>query len=294
MWTWVAEVGLVNTPVGCQTLPVFDIPADSDYTDKISIILPRQPLATNFVTNQRQPGFGILDGAAYASIRECRHNGFDFFATNTSVTEVYAMWDGIIVGIGDSSEQSSRPRPYLWGAASSNEFNVVIRTGGHYILYGHLQSVEDFYLGQRVNAGTKIGAVANQGNNTHLHIQISFFNVNDAQNLLHTRFGAIKAQGIQNPSHVVDFMRFLPTDYRGTLTSVILSAPVPCSNSDSGSPTATYHRYDNALLPETISSSTIIYSYEVNSDVELKCFNVFSGSISNSCNPAAPPTLPSQ
>lgn len=251
----------------------------------------------NFITNRRQRGFSILDSGAYSSIRECRHNGFDLFAPTPSAAaniDVYTMWTGIVVGIGDPNE-TNRPRPYNWGAATGSQFNLVIRTGGHYVLYGHLQSVEDFYLGQSVTAGTKIGTLANQADNTHLHVQISIFTSAEAQQQLNSRYGSIKGTASGSPSRVVDFIRFMPaspTNYRGSLISSTTSTAIPCINSTSGAPTAIYNRYDGALLPDTFNpANTIGYNYEVNSNAELKCFNILNSNLpTDSCTPFGPPS----
>ena len=187
--SWVADKNPENTSVnisqlqgsGCASFLV-------DLTRKF--VISPYSIGGNVLTNLSialfstglHRGFGIRNANDYSSIPFCRHPGFDFPVSANTVVQSIA--DGVVVGMGDPREPSRKP--FQWGANAgktaeeiviNGEYkahNLVVRTGGHYILYGHLNSIDtSLYLGKLVRIGDRLGDVADEGLNSHLHLRDS-------------------------------------------------------------------------------------------------------------------------
>lgn len=280
--------------VGCASLP--DESTQPDLAPWTSLPLITSPVLPSSLRPSQFRGFGIVDTAAYSSFAKCYHNGFDFNITSgtqgkTGVA-IKSIADGIIVGMGTHFDFIRESRsPAVWGATDSDlpatdnktnsgGLNLVIRTGGHFVLYGHLASIESsLYYGARVKAGDTIGELAsqNQNTNTHLHVEIIAFRsldkVNDA---LYPRFGAVDYLSSTKPSNFIDLMVYVAN--KGSVTS---SVPVSVVGCNAGSPpnfSYTGNNSSGALIPVIPSTVTPIpINYQSNSSISQQCVDFTSG-----------------
>ncbi len=227
--------------------------------------VPQQPIQSNKLATgvPSFQGFGAIDASNYGSITGCRHPGFDFQVAPQS--NVFAMTDGIVVGMGTTLDSKNMLRPGTWGSVTdpkdSNalpEFNLVIRDGAHFILYGHLGSIEpSLYYGKSVRIGDVIGVVVILAANTHLHVEVDAFHI--GQNIdasVRPRFGAIIRSGLnsENPSRITDLMAFVSPANRGS--TVFMTSPTPdCQQVNTSSNT----RYQGAQFANPTASATIVY-----------------------------------
>lgn len=106
------------------------------------------------------------------------HNGVDFFTVSGS--SMYSVGtNGLVVGIGrgqpGEAAYSSTTSTNTWGAAYVNEgdgYNVVVRYGSLYVLYGHLKSIDPkIYVGALISNGTRIGKNGTVST-AHLHAEV--------------------------------------------------------------------------------------------------------------------------
>jgi len=226
-------------------------------------------------------GFGIVDSDDYRTVAKCQHNGFDLVSTQAGVS-VYAVADGIVVGMGDPFEPTKRP--FLWGATQGTwiastglTFNLIIRTGGHFVLYGHLLSIEEaLFVGSRVTAGQIVGRLADQGSNTHLHVQVSaYLSQNPNSNHLRSRIGAIIADGTasENPRWVADFASYLGN--QGTTYSTANASVGNCTFLETPNATYSYTNYSGAGLGSPGNQAT--FWYQSKDAVARQCFDIATG-----------------
>jgi murein DD-endopeptidase MepM/ murein hydrolase activator NlpD len=262
-----------KTGADCSRLPKLVVQPDTNWGDTLTGQVPYNPVGT-FNTGQVPffRGFGMSDAKSYSSITNCQHPGFDFPSTaNMTIRSIYS---GIVVGMGRENEQD---RPAAWGATIGG-YNLVIRSGGHFVLYGHLSRIHgSLYYGKRVTAGEEIGILADQGGDTHLHIQITAFNIQDAADKsLRSYFGSIRRSNLvngedvtTNPTLVTDFIYYVPQSSRG-------DTPTPAVGTNSGCANG------NANYPYSITTNTSLwitpFGYNTRDSVKLGCFD-FSGSV---------------
>jgi len=255
------------TGAGCASLPQLNTPTDSAPWQSV-LGTPTLPLRPSALATSLFRGFGITDAQQYSSIGKCQHPGFDFPAS--ALIPVYAIADGYVVGIGANG---ALDRPAQWGATDGG-FNLVVRTSGHFVLYGHLAAVdESLYYGKQVKAGDILGTLADQQGNTHLHVEVSAFGNNQqvSNDNLRKRFGAIRRGGTQNPTHVIDLMLYVPAAVRG-------GNPIPATAiQNCTQPTATYAytTYNGATLHNGYGDG--VFNYRSKDDVALQCFAMQTG-----------------
>jgi hypothetical protein len=277
--SWIVEkVGtttfVTKTGVDCSRLPTHIILPDSNWGDVLTGQTPFNPV-DNLRTAQIPyfRGFGMSSSQDYPSIASCQHPGFDFPATAN--TTVRAMYGGIVVGMGKSGSQD---RPAAWGATIGG-YNLVIRSGGHFVLYGHLSSIHpSLYYGKRVTAGAEIGTLADQGANTHLHIQVSAFNTQqNADNSLRPHYGAIRrSTGIgipdltRNPILAIDVVYFIPPNLRGNVSNSAMGTNSSCLTGNQD--------YQYTIL-NSATFGVSPFGYNMRDSVKLQCFNLSNGSI---------------
>lgn len=210
----------------CSSLPDLSTQLDTNWTDTLSQAKANTIPVKN-LSSTISRGFGIVDGSVYDSISQCRHPGFDFF--DLAGQPALAIRDGIVVGMGRFEDGVERV-PAKWGATVGG-YNLVIRQGGHFMLYGHLSQIDNaLYIGKRVQAGDIVGIIANQGTNSHIHLEVSAFRTQADANLsLYPRFGAIASGGVSNPYRMVDLIHFVLN--AGTLSSPVTRASL-CKGSN--------------------------------------------------------------
>jgi murein DD-endopeptidase MepM/ murein hydrolase activator NlpD len=150
--------------------------------------------------------FGLKSTTLYPNIVGALHMGVDFFAAAGS--SVYSIADnGIVVGIGrgmfnggpnDPTRYNENNRLQnissgtAWGAAYIEDteatiygykygYNMIVRYGSLYVLYGHLISLDPaMYVGRRVAAGDRLGAIG-VVNTAHLHFEVRNMGGNSVQ-----------------------------------------------------------------------------------------------------------------
>jgi len=260
--TWVSsQVSAISGT--CNALPLLNTQGDTNYSNVLGTSINTLPISTNLGTGPFR-GFGISDPADYSSIPSCRHPGLDFFPVTQAGVSVLSISNGIVVGAGDDRDFGSR-QPANWGATQGG-FNIVVRTGGHFILYGHLQEIDaSLYNGASVSVGSRLGILADRGGDTHIHIEIrSFVIQSESTAALRTRFGAIKYDSTTQAKYVTDVVYFVNPANRGTATSAT-SVPDGCTTPHP------YSIYNNANL------GGVSFGYTSRDDVVLGCFNVTSG-----------------
>lgn len=217
----------VNFTGGCvgNDLPDLSIRPNNDYGDSLTIThLPLRTLA-----NREQIGFAWFNAGQYGSTGGW-HTGFDFFPPPDTTppiqndnVDVLAVAGGIVVGIGEA--ESSAP-PGNWGAAGagSDGYNLIVRTGRYFLLYGHLGEVHpSLHLGARVGAATVLGKLipqlAGADDNTHLHLEVRGFTLDQLNGLeapVRCGFGSVHTDSAEKPRGI-DPMRFV--QQRGLYTS---------------------------------------------------------------------------
>ena len=273
----------VSTRPSLTNLPDFTPQSDNDYSALLSI--KTSPLEVIDTARPNQVGFGIYNAAAYSQFPSNSHPGFDFFSANSGVN-VFAVAGGIVVGIGIAASSA----PGSWGALP---FNVVVRTGGYFLLYGHLESIDlSIYLGARVGPGAVLGKLAYQTvsstdltNNTHLHLEVRTFRPESmnysqlAENTkpLYCEYGKIRPNAQQvttipphpRPGRVIDPMYFVTT--RG------LSTP----------PATVEHERIYTGTTLTLNDQTIQFNYRV-----LEKLNQQSMNLAASTNAPSVPVAP--
>ncbi len=276
---------------GCGSLPNLPtLPDTSLWGSALGTLqLPLQPM---YILTTPFRGFGMGDDMNYPKIAQCRHNGFDFPANAASIP-VYAVIDGIVVGMG-SEHDSAVARPAAWGATKGG-FNLIVRKGGLFVVYGHLASIEDsLYYGKRITAGTLLGTLAEQtksvpGDDTHSHIQVSaFVSQADSTGSLRQRFGAVRQSGIANPLYVIDPVFYFPTANRGGNPSPAQGVINNCPSVSNGT-NYPYTNYFGASLSNPFGIRN--FDYFSRDDVALKCFHLTNGNIYNTpsyCNSPKP------
>lgn len=209
-------------------------------------------------------GIGIT-ATDYSLLAGCHHPGHDLVPVDKTDVALYALADGMVVGMG---QHNVAVAPGNWGATEGG-YNLVIRTGGRYVLYGHLSEIDSFLqLGTRVCAGDTIGEVAPRSNDTHLHIEVKAFSVADSPSThLLPRFGAIRGTS-PNPSLITDPVVFMSN--QGTNVSSG-PRPDPCTQTN-----YTAVRYGN------INLGTVLHDANVYDDTSLsfrlKCYNLYNPS----------------
>jgi len=133
-------------------------------------------------TNLRSEAFALYDLSLYGNnyLPKGYHNGVDIYASEYS--SVYSMsGSGLVVGIGRGQPTV---RYYIdnssgggWGAAYVNDkdhigYNVIVRYGSLYVLYGHLIRLDPhIYVGRKVDMGDRLGAIG-QVDTPHLHFEV--------------------------------------------------------------------------------------------------------------------------
>jgi hypothetical protein len=276
--SWIPVSAIVINGSMCGNLPDLSTQEDVEWGTLINSIPPILPIEPQYVTIGTHRGFGIVNSVDYPSIPGCRHPGFDFQVTTANVN-VFAAYNGILVGIGRSSDRPASYRPATWGAVGTtddNQYNVVIRTGGNFVLYGHLGSVEQsLFYGKRVKAGDIIGTLANQQGNTHLHLQIASYVTLDVQRSVRRRFGAIVRVGGSNPTFVIDPVFTWGVQNRGHNTSSATYSLCPSGNPSPN--TYILENFTQAALDNFWGRK--VFSYSVNQTVKLKCFNLTSNAV---------------
>ncbi len=212
-------------------------------------------------------GFGIVSTSDYGKIPGCRHPGQDFFpsAGDTNGVQVAALADGIVVGIGRDFE-AGVSSPGSWGATkatgapNSGKYNFVIRTGGHFVLYGHLDTIQPwFYLGARIKPGDIIGTLIKQIGNTHLHLEIRTFTDTQLKTTPNppvrgtaNSFGAISRVLTVKPDRAVDPLVFIANKPLTASSSTPTTAP--CG---SNSISYTADTYSGILVGSQIFSANV-------------------------------------
>jgi murein DD-endopeptidase MepM/ murein hydrolase activator NlpD len=267
-WVKLSDVNL-NT-AGCEAgLPDWSAQPNSDWSTTLgsgSSWLSHLPLRS-LDTSREQLGFARFSSTLYPNTGGY-HTGFDFFPPSGTDPDVLAATSGIVVGIGvANSNPLALVPPANWGAAGFNNvgFNLVIRVGRYFILYGHLRSIDDaLYLGARVGPAAVLGKLASQpSNNTHLHLEVRGFTASEiALTPVSCFFGSILNVSGAQPARAIDPMRFIQN--RGSFSSAD-------TNGD--------HYTGAQLLSDMDAAITFNYfGYENwnNSDTALKCFNVIS------------------
>lgn len=183
--SWILKSSVNPSSTITTGLPDFSPPPNTDYSTALTIShspLSHLNTSTFYGPNlDHQKGFGFYD-TQYAQTSFSRHPGFDFFGQPSM--EVMAVAGGIVVGIGRSDISVPNPdtvAPSSWGAVSPGPFNLVIRTGGYFLMYGHMESIDpSVYIGARVGPGAILGKLVSQlttsgDNNTHLHLEVRMF-----------------------------------------------------------------------------------------------------------------------
>jgi uncharacterized repeat protein (TIGR01451 family) len=147
------------------------------------------------------------------------HTGVDFFIHDdgSSNDEIFSAADnGIVVGIGSKRISDS---PWNWGATTIMEgdglgYNVIIRHGHLFVLYGHLIELDNqIYVGRHVSRGTRLGTLG-RFNDNHLHIEVRSFGPNIPDGIMIISDNTINAYGFLNyktndlPSFHYDLMQF--------------------------------------------------------------------------------------
>lgn len=139
--SWVVDTydSIQYSEINCSTVsvPKFDTQPDNDWDFILQI--EEDPLDEELDDSRNSRGFGYGDGlqAVYELVADCAHPGQDFFPVQPENVKVKAVADGIVVGIGLDSDGQ---RATAWGAVVSGGCNLIIRTGGHFVLYGDLES----------------------------------------------------------------------------------------------------------------------------------------------------------
>jgi len=135
---------------------------------------------------------------------------------------------------------STTSAPDSWGANNPGPYSVVVRTGGYFLLYGHLRSIDpSIYLGARVGPGAALGELVYQPdtagmNNTHLHLevrtfrpeQMNYLSLADQYEPISCEYGKVIKDAQQDttipkhpkPGFVTDPMYFVPSTMRGSST----------------------------------------------------------------------------
>jgi hypothetical protein len=271
--TWVphAQVTL-DDPFCSSSLPNFTT-QPNDYFEP-DLLITNSPFA---VINQNPPtidqkGFGLVD-PLYSNLPGSRHPGFDFFPPPpTANIRVAAVAGGMVVGIGRSNAVSVSPGN--WGATQGG-FNLIVRTGGYFLLYGHLASIDpSIYLGARFGPGAILGVLWDQGSNTHLHLEVrAFRNDTNASQFSATlpqveqpircRFGAIVTNATANvipghprPRFAIDPMTFIAN--RG----------VRSTTSD-----PSVYKYSGSQL--FFNGLPVSFNYRVQGDLDQRSFDLY-------------------
>ncbi len=116
-------------------------------------------LPTNTQTIRLNQGFGNTKYAydnketQYALLGRL-HSGLDL--SMGAGADVYAMCPGTVVGIDQNIGKGGK--------------SVVIEYGGYRVVYGHV--IAGVEVGQKVAAGDVIGTIQDQGDNSHLHLEV--------------------------------------------------------------------------------------------------------------------------
>ncbi len=304
--SWVADVGaeLQDNNGNSCSVPDFTgqyLPGNNNWTS--------QPMFTAkpfewFYQGYNFRGFGIPNSLDYSSIPDCAHPGLDFFASTTNDGQtlatqnifVRAMNAGTIVGIGHISQVSNDAStgqdvhdssPTKWGTIRSAQlgltgnYNIVIRTGGYFVMYGHLASIEDdLYVGKPINAGDFIGILYDQSDNTHLHMEVRTYPTTTGEVRAH--FGAIE-RASDVPTFVSDPMYFFDVSLRGTGSAFTFANPGCVQNTP-----FTVNQYQNAKF-DSAATGSHLFKYLVRNEVYLMRFDAVNGwsvgSVAPSPNP---------
>jgi hypothetical protein len=284
-WVRVGTGQATVNPANCaNSLPNFSTQSNNSYGTALSISTSPLRVINPNPPTINQKGFGLIDPTNYPSLPGNRHPGFDFFAPSpTSNVQVLAVTGGIVVGIGRDAAPTIHPA--TWGATQGG-FNLIVRTEGYFLLYGHLASIDpSIYLGARVGHGAVLGTLWDQGSNTHLHLEVRTFR-NDAtamqmaatlpqnQRPLRCRFGAIIPSAAGNaiaghprPRLTTDPMKFVAN--RGTSGTT---------------PDPAIRKYTGAQL--SLNGMVMTFDYLVQIDLDQKSFDLFVTPLA----PLTPPT----
>jgi predicted outer membrane repeat protein len=300
-WSVRDSAGTTYTSVipagGEVNLPDFSIPGTMAVepawgTSSLAFTKEPFPLRT---TGAAFRGFGIFNNTDYGTIPGCRHPGVDFFpsAGDVAGVRVGALADGIVVGIGRDFETTNF-NPAAWGATKANalaanagKFNFVIRTGGHFVLYGHLESVEQwFYVGARVRAGDVIGTLIQQTGNTHLHLEVRSFTSTQlslSPRPVLTSFGAINRASTEKPDRAVDPLAFV-ANKPSTPSSSVPNAGGTCGSTPISYTADTY---------TNIPLGAAAFSMVVNQSTYQQCISIVTNTTAvvpaSNCTTATPP-----
>ncbi len=262
--SWIADTPYItlSDETACANLPDRSIPPDNNWQDILMTATISAPPLQEVDNTRNFRGFGIDDAVKYPSVYNCQHPGFDFIPSG-GVWTVYAITDGIVVGMGALNDTEST-RPDAWGAITGG-FSLIVRTGNRFILYGELSQIHPaMYVGERIHAGQEIGQASQTEG--HVHIEIRGYGGDSTTGLLRPSFGAVAVDGGQSPLYVADLMAFLPD--RGTFFQQYTSVPVVCPNQ-----VYQYSQYNNANL------GNLSFNYIVRDDVSLQCFHIQNGNI---------------
>lgn len=262
--SWTLVSGLSSTP---NLTGVLDLTpqADNNYANALTITqLPLRKLDPTATYGTVQKGFGLFDSQYTGTYSGSRHPGIDFFGTPT--TDVMAATGGIVVGIGTAGSS----HPGSWGAIPNQ--NLVIRTGGYFLLYGHMQTIDpSIYLGARVGPGAVLGTLYTQGPgiNTHLHLEVRLFKpeqmtaASGYSQPVYCNYGQIVKNAVlasdghhPKPYLATDPMRFI--NWRGSTT------PPPSGSNE--------RVYQGALL--LVDDEVVSFDYRVGDDLDQKSFNI--------------------
>lgn len=283
--SWVREdVASVTPSPPFSGVPDFETQSDNTWGDILQI--SGDVLDRDFGSNRfRGFGNGVGLQTVYAAIADCSHPGLDFFPVTSGNVKVKAVADGIVVGIGLSGDGR---RATLWGAVPSGGCNLIIRTGGHFVLYGELESVEPhLYLGARVFTGEIIATLADLGGNTHLHLEVDAYSSGQTTGCqLRQKFGAvIHEAGTENPAFLIDPMYYISN--KGSFVST--TGPI-----DNSSCAHTLKTNYNLSSYDGASINAKSFDYSVRTDTYLQGFHRDNGTTHDptTCVTAQPGACP--
>jgi hypothetical protein len=226
--SWIPYNKVTLSPNDLSSVPEWRVQSDNVWSEKLGQTmwltdLPIQGSAFD-AAKEYHYSYARRDFGLYPDLNGW-HTGFDFFPiemTPNDNVNVLASAPGIVVGIGVA--QTPNVPPATWGAVGHNGmgYNIVIRTGKHFVLYGHLREIApSLYLGARVGPGALLGKLITQtttdGDNTHLHLEVRGFTT-DKMSLgpVSCLFGAIKDVANAQP-RFIDPLRYIYA--RGSILS---------------------------------------------------------------------------
>lgn len=171
--------GQVITLTSDQISQILDAVKDGEAIDNIigSVI----PDATLNVTFSPLPSGSFHISSEYGEVRgDEHHNAIDYAAPKG--TSIYSISDGVIADVVNGCTVGDKS----CGGGFGNRVYVRYNTGdGHnyYVIYAHMTSTADVYVGQTISAGTLIGYVGNTGYSygDHLHLEVRKDNTSSSE-----------------------------------------------------------------------------------------------------------------